>query len=109
MHPIYFLGPIAIGYMAFAGFTSRPLWNIAVGALLMGTLNFSRAALAHVGPMKSQVIGSSEALREGFEHMLERMGSAGAASYTIITTIGALIPAGLIYGAGLLVRRLVGS
>lgn len=108
MHPVYFLGPIAIGYMAFAGFTGRPLWHIAVGALLMGTLNFTRAALAHVGPLKSQVISSGEALREGFEHMLERMGGSGAAGYAVATTIGALIPAGLIYGAALLVRRLLG-
>lgn len=90
MHPIYFLGPIAIGYMAFAGFAGRPLWQIAIGALLMGALNFTRAALAHVGPIKSQVVSPGEALREGLEHMRERSGGAGTAGYAVMTTIGAL-------------------
>jgi hypothetical protein len=107
MHPIYFIGPVAVAYMAYAGFTGRPLWHIAIGALLMGTLNFTRAALAHVGPIKLRVISSSEALREGIDLMRVRLG--GTASYAVMTSLGAAIPAGLIFGAGMLARRLFGS
>lgn len=108
MHPVNFLGPIAIAYMAFAGFTDRAHWHIAIGAWLMGALNFSRAVLARVGPVKSLVIRSREALHEGFAHMRERSGSTVVALYAALTTVGAAIPAGLIYGAGLLDRRFVG-
>lgn len=87
MHPIYFLDPIAIVYMAFAGFTGRALRHIAIGALLMGALNFSRAALSHVGPIMLLAIGSLDALREGFARLRGRLGGSGAARYAVITTV----------------------
>ena len=60
VHPLYYVAPAAIGYMAFAGYTGRPLWHILCGATLFGAVGVGRAVLAQVGAAVASCLSLAE-------------------------------------------------